>query len=618
MTVRTLSRAIPVLVAVLLLACAFPAGTPLPAVALAAAAAALLAGAAAPGRALPVAAFACCVSGSAGGAAHGLLPWPALAALAFAAGSALRGAVGPPREADLLDRAVARLVVFWAAAAAVSALAARTLWAVARNLAERVVNTRGTGDGEAFRGILLALAAAAAGLAFYDAARRAAPADRRRAVLAAVAGAAISGAFAWLQSRGVIAAARSPFWKTIGRFPGLQNDPNAAGVLAALAVGPAVAAALHGRRKAVWAAAAVALGAGIAASGSRSGVVVALTAVAAVLLLERRSPSRWARPAIALLAVAVTAALFFATRGQGGALARVLSILDRGTPLAYRTSSRGLFWRCAWDAFRSAPLGGIGWNGFAWRLPDLSAARGAATPVMDNPGNFYLQILCETGVAGALLFALFLRRAGRAVARAFAGDFVERGSAAALVGFAPALAVGSHLLSAEVSIAAFLMLALAAGNDVPAPRGAERRARLAAAGAAVAALAGWAALLAPTARADEAFRHSPFVGLYPPELENGAVFRWMRPGAAFRLGSGQARTLAFAGPDATPTALTIRAEDGRLFAGAIRDRPRALRFAAAARKPTVFLLRASRASRPSDSGAADSRLLSLRVLGAWP
>ena len=639
---RTLGRALGALLAAAVLLSGFPAGTRLPAAALAAAGLSFLAGLAAPGRGLAVVAFACCVSGSAAAAdgRWGLLPWPALAALSFASGAALRRATGPAGGEDSpLDRAVAGLGVFWAAAAAVAAVSARTLWAALRGLAERAVNARGATDSAAIRSTILALAAVYAGVALYDAARRASPADRRRAVQAAVAGAALSGAIAWLQSRGLVGASRSAFWKTVGRFPGLQSDPNAAGVLAALAIGPAIAAALHARRKWAWALVTLALAAGIAASGSRSGIFAALIAVGAVVVLERRGPSRWTRPALALFAVAVTAVLFFASRGHGGALERVVSIFDRGTPLAYRTSSRGLFWRCAWDAFRSAPLGGIGWNAFSWRLPDLAAARGVASPVMDNPGNFYLQVLCETGIAGAVLFVLFLRRAGRAAADALGGDFAERGAAAALVGLAPALAVGSHLLSAEVSITAFLILALAAGEG----RGSAARlgarpfarlgaapgarlcaapvARLCAAAAVLAAAAGWAVLLAPTASEEEAFRHSPEIGLYPPEIAEGSVFRWMRPRAALRLPPGARKILVFSWPDAAapPASLAVRSPDRPLFTAAVSAaRPAALTFVAAPARASVFLLRASRSFRPSDAGAPDSRLLSLRVSGAWP
>ncbi|HKB72234.1 MAG TPA: O-antigen ligase family protein [Thermoanaerobaculia bacterium] len=626
MTMRALGRALCALLAAAVLVCAFPPGTRLAAAAVAGAAAAFVLGVAAPGRGIAAIAFACCVSGSAAaaGGRWGLLPWPALGALSFASGAALRNAIrGTADEPSPLDRSVSALAIFWTAAAVAAAVSARTLWALFHGLAERAVNARIVTDSVAIRGTLIALAAVSAGLALYDAARRASAADRRLAVHAVAAGAAISGALAWLQSRGIVAASQSPFWKTVGRFSGLGSDPNAAGVLAALAIGPAAAAALHARRRWLWALCSLALAAGIAASGSRSGVLAALISVGAVFALETRGRSRWTRPALALFAVAVTGVLFFASRGRGGAVERIISLFDAGTPFAYRTSSRGLFWRCAWDAFRQAPLAGIGWNAFSWRLPDLAAALGVPTPVMDNPGNFYLEVLCETGLAGALLFAVFLRRAGRSVAGAVGGDFAARGAAAALIGFAPALAVGSHLLAAEVSIAAFLTLALAAGDrrEGPGPPARQRLAFRAPAligGAVVAAAAlGWTLLLAPTATADEAFRHSAMIGFYPPELGAHGPFRWMRPRSALRLGPGSRTTLAFRYPDPAHAAtLAVRSADRPLFSGPVSANPAVLTFVGVPARDSIFLLRASPSFRPSDSGAPDSRLLSLRVTSA--
>jgi len=625
-SVRTSGRALAALLAAAVLFAGFPAGSGLPAIALGLAVAAFAAGFAAPGVGLAGVAFACAVSGSAGfgDGRFGALPWPALLALGFASGSAFGGLVRRTERDDEspLDRSLARLGVFWGAAAAVAALSARTVWAAVRGLAERAVNSRGFTDSAAIRGTVLSLAAAVSGIALYDAARRVSRADRRRAGQALAAGAALSAAVAWLQSRGWLSAPRSEYWKTIGRFGGLQSDPNAAGMLAALALAPAVAAALHARRKTPWIAAAVVLAAGIAASGSRSGILTAVVSVPTLLVLERRGASRWTRPAVAVFAAAVTAALLLASRGHGGALERIVSIFDGGTSFAYRTSSRGLFWRCAGDAFRGSPLGGIGWNAFSWRLPDLAAARGTLSPVMDNPGNFYLQVLCETGLAGGLLFAVFLARAGGTVSAAFAGDFPEKGAAAALAGFAPALAVGSHLLAAEVSIAAFLWLSVAAdgpASSAPAGRGV-RPGRIASIAAVAAAAAGWLVLLAPTAREAEAFRHSPFIGFYPPEMSGGVVLRWMRPRAAVRLAPGERRSLAFSFPDPSARPRNLAVGDGplRLFSGAVPPRSLFLTLVAARGRETVFRLAANPSFRPSDSGAADSRLLSLQVAGAWP
>jgi len=458
-------------------------------------------------------------------------------------------------------------------------------------------------------------------LTIFRAARRAPAPLRARARAALVAGAALSAAVALLQSRAFVGAPRSGFWSILGRFQGLASDPNAAGVVAALALGPAFAAALRGGRRVLWGIACFLLAGGIAVSGSRSGMLMAALAIVAVVVAEARGMARWARPALGLFALAVTAILVAAAVGRGGAAARLLSLFDSTTPIAYRTSSRGLFWSAACDAFRGAPLGGIGWNAFSWRLPTLSAARGNAIAVADNPGNFYLQVLCETGLAGALVFVVFAAAAGKAIADALRRGGRERGSAASLLALAAALVVGSHLLAAEVAVAAFLLLAEAAG-DVPAPRlgMTERRSKLRGRDlvAAVVAIAGWALLLAPTAREAEAFGFAPEMGMYPIEGGPGG-FRWMRPRAAIRVASGGRQRLAVAYPGGARTnRLRILAGGRVLFAGNLGTERRTLVLEAPASRPAVFRFESALSFRPSDTAGSDSRLLSLQVFAARP
>jgi len=124
----------------------------------------------------------------------------------------------------------------------------------------------------------------------------------------------------------------------------------------------------------------------------------------------------------------------------------------------------------------------------------------------------------------------------------------------------------------------------------------------------------------PTAREAEAFRHSAFVGLYPPEMAGGEVLRWMRPRAALRLPPGGERTLGFSFPDpaARPRQLTVESEGRPIFSGAVPPQGLFLKFLAARERATVFRFAAQPSFRPSDSGAADSRLLSVRVAKAWP
>jgi O-antigen ligase len=545
-----------------------------------------------------------------------------LIALWFGTGGAIRDALRQrPAPRAPLDRSADVLAVFWFASAAVAAVSARSLWALAHGLALRGVNVIATPDAQAIDRTLAGIAAVFAGLTIFRAARRAPAEIRRRARSAFVAGAALSSGVAVLQSRSWIGASRSEFWTALGRFQGLASDPNAAGVVAALALGPAFLAAFRGPRRALWAFASALLAAGVAVSGSRSGILLAGLSIAAVAAGEARGLARWARPALLLFAAAITLVLFAASSGRGGAAERLVAIWDTRAPIAARTSSRGLFWSAAFDAFRGAPLGGIGWNAFSWHLPTLAASRGAPTAVMDNPGNFYLQMLCETGIAGAFLFAIFAVAAGRAIADGLRRGGPDRGSAASLLALAPALAIGSHLLAAETAVGAFLLLAEVAG-DVPGPRlagqgtGGKARGRYLL--AAIVAIAGWTLLLVPTAREPEAFRYSPEMGLYPLEGGPGG-FRWMRPRAAIRVPAKGRQRLALAFPGA-PAVNRLRILSGgrTLFTGEIgRDR-RTLALEAPADRPAVFRFESAVSFRPSDTGGPDSRLLSVQVFAAHP
>lgn len=614
MIVRAASRAVAALLAVAILVSGFPAGDRITAVALAAAVAAFALGFSAPGRGLAVVALACAMTGAATAAsgAHGVLPWPALIALWFGTGAVTRQIVrGAAPLATPLDRSVAELGVFWTLAAGVAALSARTFWAAAHRLSVRAVNVIGTTDADAIHRTVMSLAAVFAGVAMYDVARGVSPARRGRAVRAFVVGAAISGAAAWLQSRGVIAAHRSGFWKMLGRFAGLQSDPNAAGVLAALAIGPALGAVRHGRAKALWGALTVALAAGVAVSGSRSGILAAILSIGALLFLERRRGARWALPVLALLAAASTVILFAASRGPGGAAERLLSILRSDASFDFRTSSRRIFWSSAWEAFRHAPLGGIGWDAFSWRLPNLSASLGSPIAMIDNPGNFYLQLLCETGIAGAAIFGVFAVRAWRAVAGSIGRDAASRAGAAALIGFAPALAVGSHLFAAEVSIAAFLLLALVAPeHELSRPRSPIRALSIVAA-----AVVGWILLLAPSRFASEAFRYGPSIGFYAPETGKEGIFRWMRPRSAVRLAAGERQNLIlrFPGLGGAADRISIHSEGRLLYARTLGRPPVSIALVAPARRGAIFFFESSFRFRPADQGIPDPRLLSIHV-----
>jgi len=191
---------------------------------------------------------------------------------------------------------------------------------------------------------------------------------------------------------------------------------------------------------------------------------------------------------------------------------------------------------------------------------------------------------------------------------------VERYGAAAgltLAGLAVALFFGSHLLAAEVSCAAFVLLA-----QFREPERSRRGSAIAWAGVAAAALA-WGVFLAPTARADYAFRYSGGIGMYAPERSPEGEFRWSGRRSAVRLLAGERRhvRVVFRSPSRTEERLRVSSGGAELFSKELlRDRGARLILVAPPGRPAVFVFENSGSFRPSASGESkDSRELSLQV-----
>lgn len=73
------------------------------------------------------------------------------------------------------------------------------------------------------------------------------------------------------------------------------------------------------------------------------------------------------------------------------------------------SSGRFELWAIAWDLFKSHPILGVGWGGFADYVSDEFSeihARGSGQQDVVNVHNSYLQFLCETGIVGTV-FILF-------------------------------------------------------------------------------------------------------------------------------------------------------------------------------------------------------------------
>lgn len=552
-----------------------------------------------------------------------LCPWPALVVLWFGAGFLFRQLAfsSPPSPSDGVTRALKPLLVLWLLASAAAALSARSLWALAHRLDLRIINGKGMTDAEALAGNLSSLAAVFAGTVLYGILRSLDSDAGRRALRGIVAGATASGLVALLQAHGWVASPRLPYWRMTGRFQGLCSDPNALGLLVGLAIPIAFAGGMLGARRVGWWLVAFALAAGLAESGSRSGFLVALGGSALVIVIAVKSRAKDTTPTrrtstgarIGILAAVVLIGIILASdRRAGGLSQRLVSIFDRDVPLWFRASGRPVLWRDAWEGWKQNPIAGLGWNAFSWQRG------GAAMFGYDNPGNFYLQMLTETGLAGIAIFLAFLAAAGRTVVRSLRAakpappSPSALGAAAALAAFAVAMFFGSHLLAAEISCAAFVFLAqFQSGEPRSAGMGIGPRIAL------IAAMVAWGASLLRTTRPDEAFRYSDGIGFYAVEKSPESVFCWAGRRSAARLLPGERRRVrvVFRSPSEPTDLFRISSRGTVLFSRRLeRDRPLRLVLIGPATRPAIVFLENSASFRPSASGLSpDSRDLSIQV-----
>jgi O-antigen ligase len=491
-----------------------------------------------------------------------------------------------------------------------SIVSARGLWTIARHVPVRIVNVAGTPDSEAIAGALSTFAATIAGVFLFRLLRSGDEGVRQRAILAMVAAAGVSSIAALLQAAGWLRRPGTDFWSRLGRHPGLAGDPNGLGILLAVsAVFPLAALAGPARRwrHAVFLALLVA---GLAVSGSRSGFVL-LGAAAVVGVLKRPAARRGYSLAALAVPVIVVLAILLAVGGPGSIAHRTIELFHPEIPIEQRASARPLFWSAAIRVFAFHPVAGIGWNAFSWNLPTLVSTPGHLVGVCDNPGNFYLQALAETGVAGGALFLLFTALAVLAVRRTLpSGAPLLRASALATSGFFVSLLFGSHLVALEGAVALFACLS---ALEIPE----EPRWRAAPAILAGIAIAGWVASLPAIGGADYAFRFSRAVGFYPLERGPAGPFRWSARHAAVRLAPGERFELRaeFVHPARRFETLTISAEGATLYRSRLTvGIPVILMLEAPASRPAVMLWNNGASFRPSFySRVEDDRDLSLQV-----
>jgi O-antigen ligase len=215
-------------------------------------------------------------------------------------------------------------------------------------------------------------------------------------------------------------------------------DPNE--LAASLVPALVLAGALIGlRRGAAWrlglGAAMVVMALGLAATESRGGIIGALVAVAAALVLfkGRRGPLL-----LGLLAVAAALGLWFTA--NPAALSRITNYDGGG-------SGRSELWRLAGAMAADHPIIGVGYGGFQSHAPAYARRVGPLrflAVTVEHPKvvhNTFLQVLAEDGLVGLALFLGVILAALRAAY--LAAELFDRRGSPAFATLARAVLVGS-------------------------------------------------------------------------------------------------------------------------------------------------------------------------------
>lgn len=215
-----------------------------------------------------------------------------------------------------------------------------------------------------------------------------------------------------------LARPSSSFWKGINRMAALATDPNALGVLAGALI-PIAYSTLKGRG---WPVIAALLLGGLY-SGSRSFFL--LPVITALYTVWRAKGPRFvaiSAGALTILCAMIIAAANLLPHPPAG-LVRMRESLDP-TRITTTFESRAIFTRLSLEAFKGAPLTGVGLGRFDDYVVPLSHSLKLGTGLWrDGATSAYLEILCELGIIGVFIFtivALSLKRADH-------GDGIYRG-----------------------------------------------------------------------------------------------------------------------------------------------------------------------------------------------
>lgn len=240
-------------------------------------------------------------------------------------------------------------------------------------------------------------------------------------------GVTAAGLVALYQGLVDLAFANPDAWRIIGRATGTMLDANAYGTAAALA-GPSAFIWLLGatpRRPLASTLATIALvinGLGVWLSGSRTAFLCALVgglALAVAALPARRARAWTSRPALAILAALVVAAVgtvLALSTSAVGPLARLRDIPASAAGFDWLWNRLG-YGTSAVQMLREFPWSGVGVGAYHVLVPDYSRLFAGVTLPFDNAQNWWRHQVAELGVPAALPVLLFsLAIAWRAVA----------------------------------------------------------------------------------------------------------------------------------------------------------------------------------------------------------
>jgi len=162
--------------------------------------------------------------------------------------------------------------------------------------------------------------------------------------------------------------------------------------------------------------------------GAGVGAVVGLAGGLSLLARARllgQPRRRWV--VIGLTAAATAGVLLVVLVGPRTLLLPIERLLQTGDQRDWSNLTRTFAAQAAWRGFLLSPWVGIGWGQFGFHFPLLVDPLGLQSQfTWPVPGNFALQVLCETGLVGTLAVLFLVFRAGRAVWQATTASAAAR------------------------------------------------------------------------------------------------------------------------------------------------------------------------------------------------